>query len=69
MKLQKLDDVLLNLVVVFEACKIKGVTLLCLQAAEAVKQLVIRVRRGKISALVLTHSIFSSLAAEGAMHE
>ena len=48
MKLQKLDDLLLNLVVVFEARRIKGVT--PLRAAE---QLVIRVRRGKISALIL----------------
>ena len=51
MKLQKLDDLLLNLVVVFEAHRIKGVTLLW--AAEAAKQLVIRVRHGKISALIL----------------
>ena len=51
MKLQKLDDLLLNLVVVFEARRINGVTLL--RAAEAAKQLVIRVRRGKISALTL----------------
>ena len=50
-KLQKLDDLLLNLVVVFEACKIKGVT--PLQAAESAKQLVIRVKRGKISVLIL----------------
>ena len=35
MKLQKLDDLLLNLVVVFEACKIKGVTRL--RAAETAK--------------------------------
>ena len=47
-KLQKLDDLLLNLVVVLEARRIKGVTLL--RAAEAAKQLVIRIRRGKISA-------------------
>ena len=51
MKLQKLDDLLLNLVVVFETHRIKGVTLL--RAAEAAKQLVIRVRHGKISALIL----------------
>ena len=37
MKLQKLDDLLLNLVVVFEARRIKCVT--PLQAAEAAKQL------------------------------
>ena len=37
----KLDDLLLNLVVVFEALRIKGVTLL--QVTEAAKQLVIRV--------------------------
>ena len=41
-KLQKLDDLLLNLVVVFEARRIHGVT--PLRAAEAAKQLVIRVR-------------------------
>ena len=35
MKLQKLDDLLLNLVVVFEACKIKGVTRL--RATETAK--------------------------------
>ena len=51
MKLQKLDDPLLNLVVVFEARRIKGVT--PLRAAEAAKQPVIRVKRGKISSLVL----------------
>ena len=51
MKLQKLDDLLLNLVVVFEARRIKGVT--PLQAAEAAKQLVIHVRHRKISALIL----------------
>ena len=51
MKLQKLDDLLLNLVVVFEARRIKGVT--PLRATEAAKQLVIRIRRGKISALIL----------------
>ena len=51
MKLQKLDDLLLNLFVVFEARRIKGVT--PLRAAEAAKQLVIRVRRGKISALII----------------
>ena len=51
MKLQKLDDLLLNLVVVFEARRIKGVT--PLRAAEAAKQLVIHVRHRKISALIL----------------
>ena len=51
MKLQKLDDLLLNLLVVFEARRIKGVT--PLRAAEAAKQLVIRVKRGKISVLIL----------------
>ena len=51
MKLQKLDNLLLNLVVVFDARRIKDVTLL--RAAEAAKQLVIRVRRGKISTLIL----------------
>ena len=51
MKLQKLDHLLLNLVVVFETRRIKGVT--PLQAAEAAKQLVIHVRRGKISNLIL----------------
>ena len=50
MKLHTLDDLLLNLVVVFEAHRIKGVTLL--RAAEAAKQLVIRVRRGKISTII-----------------
>ena len=49
--MQKLDDPLLNLVVVFEARRIKGVT--PLRAAEAAKQPVIRVKRGKISSLVL----------------
>ena len=49
--MQKLDGLLLNLVVVFEARRIKGVTQL--RAAEAAKQLVIRVKREKISALIL----------------
>ena len=62
MKLQKLDDLLLNLVVLFEARRIKGVTLL--RAAEVAKQLVICVNRGKIS-----DCISPSLAAEGTMHE
>ena len=51
MKLQKLDDLLLNLVVAFEARRIKSVT--PLRAAEATKQLVIRVKSGKISVLIL----------------
>ena len=46
-----LDDLLLNLVVVFAARRIKGVT--PLRAAEAAKQLVIQVKRGKISVLML----------------
>ena len=41
----------LNLVVVFEARRIKDVT--PLRATEAAKQLVISVSRGKISALIL----------------
>ena len=44
-KLQKLDVLLLNLVAVFEARRIKGVT--PFRAAEAAKQQVIRVRSGK----------------------
>ena len=51
MKLHKLVDLLLNLAVVFEAHRIKGVT--PLWAAEAAKQLVICVRHRKISALML----------------
>ena len=51
MKLQKLDILLLNLVVVFEARGIKGVT--PFWVAEATKQLVICVRSKKISALIL----------------
>ena len=51
MKLQKLDYLLLNLVVVFEARGIKGVT--PLRAAEAAKQPVICVKRRKISAPIL----------------
>ena len=42
---------MLNLVVVFEARRIKGVS--PLWATEAVKRLVIRVRCGKISTLIL----------------
>ena len=48
--MQKLDSLLLNLLVVLEAHRIKGVT--PLRAAEAAKQLVIRVKRGKISVLI-----------------
>ena len=44
-------ELLLNLVVVFEARRIKGVT--PLRAAEFAKQLVIRVRRREISALLV----------------
>ena len=51
MKLQKLDDLLLNLVVVFGARRIKGVT--PLWVAEVAKQLVIRIRRRKTSVLIL----------------
>ena len=51
-EIAKLDYLLLNLVVVFESCRIKGVT--PPRAAEAAKQLVIRVKRRKISALILT---------------
>ena len=67
--MRKLDDLLLNLVVVIEARRIKGVTLL--RAADATKQLVIRVRRGEISAFMHDHidSISPSLAAEGAMRK
>ena len=50
-KLQKLDNLLLNLVAVLKARRIKGVT--PLRTAEAAKQWVIRVRHGKISALIL----------------
>ena len=57
MKLQNLDDLLLNLVVVFEARRIKGVTLL--RVTEAVKQVIIHVSRGKISTIILI------LATEG----
>ena len=46
-----MDDLLLNLVVVFEACRIKGVT--PLQAAKPAKQLVIHIKHRKISALIL----------------
>ena len=51
MKLQKLDDLLLNLVVMFETRRIKGVT--PLWSAEAAKWLVVCVKHGKISALIL----------------
>ena len=50
MKFQKLDDLLINLFLVFEA-RIKGVT--PLRAAEAAKQLVFRVKRRKISVFIL----------------
>ena len=50
-KLQKLDNLLLNLVIVFEGRRIKGVT--PLRAAMAAKQLVICIRGGKISTLIL----------------
>ena len=66
MKLQKSDNLMLNLVVVFEARRIKGVS--PLWAAEAAKRLVICIRCGKISALI-TGSISPFLASEGAMHE
>ena len=46
-----MDVLLLNIVVVFEARGIKGVT--PFWVAEAAKQLVICVRSGKISALIL----------------
>ena len=49
--MRKLDDLLLHLVVVFEARRIKDVT--PLRAAKAAKQLVILVRRGEIRALIL----------------
>ena len=59
MKLQKLDDLLLNLVVVFEARRIKGVTPLW-----AAKQLVICVRLGnKRSNMDTVASIRSSSGA------
>ena len=50
-KVQKLDDLMLNLVVVFEPHRIKGVTLLW--ATEAAKQLAIHIRHGEISACTL----------------
>ena len=50
-KLQKLDGLLLNLVVVLEAPRIKGMILLW--AAEAAKQLVILIRCWEISTLIL----------------
>ena len=53
--MQKLEDLLLNLVVVFEACRIKGLT--PLWAAEAAKQLVIRgVDTFFLSFFVASHS-------------
>ena len=57
MKLQKLDDLLLNLVLK----PAEGVT--PLRTTEAAKQLGIRVMRVKISAVIL----MASLATEGAM--
>ena len=65
--MQKLDNLLLNLVVVFEARRIRGTT--PFQAAEAAKQLVIRVRYVLTNVYSHTDSILPSLAAEGAMHE
>ena len=58
----KLDDLLLNLFVVFEARRIKGVT--PLRAAEAAQQL-----HGYPRKRSHTDSITPSLATEGAMHE
>ena len=46
-----LEDLLLKLVVVFEACRIKGMT--PLQATEAEKQLVVCIRHREISTLIL----------------
>ena len=62
MKLQKLDDLLLNLVVMFEARRIKGVT--PLRAAEAGYL-------HKVREITRSHtdSISPSLAAERAVHE
>ena len=62
MKLQKLDDSLLNLVVVFQARRIEGVTLLWAVA----KQLVIP-RKARENKRSHTDCISPSLAAEGAM--
>ena len=67
MKLQKLDNPLLNPVVVFEAHRIKGMTPLL--AAEAAKQLVICVRHGKISILILIAYLHPYVAAEREMHK
>ena len=52
-KLQKSDDLLLNLVL-FEACRTKGIALLRVAKVEAAKQLVIHIRCVKIRALILT---------------
>ena len=52
---------------VFEARRTEGVT--PFRPAKDAKQLVIRVRRRKISALTRIYSISPSLSAEGAMHE
>ena len=62
MKLQKLDDLLLNLVVMFEAHRIKGVT--PLQVTEAGYP-----RKVWENMHSHTDSISPSLAAEGARHE
>ena len=68
MKLQKLDKLLINLVVVFEAHRIKDMILLW--AAEAAKQLVIHVNHGKITAPIqIAYRHPYSLASEGAMNE
>ena len=67
MKLQKLDILLLNLVVVFEARGIKGVT--SFWVAEAAKQLHGYPRKEQENKRSHTDSISPSLAAEGAMHE
>jgi len=49
-KLQKLGRPTAKPIVVFEACRIKGVTLLRGLQVEAAKQLVIRVKCGEMSA-------------------
>ena len=56
-----MDDLLLNLFIVFEACRIKGMT--TLQATEATKQLVIRPKCGEISALIVR--LYIALANSG----
>ena len=60
-EIAKAGDLLLNLVVVFEARRIKGVT--PLRAADQLVT-VIRVRRGKISALILIAYCRSPFLAE-----